>query len=467
MRRSVVGAATYFGSSAIGVGLVLAQTAVSAHYLRPEQFGAISVLVSVQAFLAAVLAMGLDGSLPRLYFDYSEDRDSIALFLHSVFATWALVASAVSIIAVAVLYFAIGRVFLIGADLNHMAPLVAGTSLGLAAVALIQSLQIVEQKPVTYAIVGNAAKLLPLVATFGALILWPEPSAQLVGQFVGVSATIIVATIALRNRICGRPQFHVGWSAITLGVPLLGYSLSSVLYSVADRAILEHYRGLESTGLYSLAQTLALGSGVVLTSLAQVWVPRFLEREVRGPGAVEEFGLVASLFVASGCLIALSISTFADELLLLLGGSAYRGGASILRTFMVGYIGYSLYYMDSTVLLLYKRNWLLAGLIAVGGAVNVVADVILIPRWGGIGSAWASVITLLVLATLTRVHARRLYIGRVNWRKSARMVAVTLGVLIVCWIQQKVLIRSLAFLAASCVIGGESNAVIRRLRSLA
>ena len=105
------------------------------------------------------------------------------------------------------------------------------------------------------------------------------------------------------------------------------------------------------------------------------------------------FAKVNHYFIIVCCLLLLAVSTNLDVLkMLFLKNEAYWEGLSVVPVLLLGYLFLGVYYNLSVWFKLSDRTYI-GTLLTIGGAVvTIVANYILIPHYGYMGSAWATLL---------------------------------------------------------------------------
>jgi O-antigen/teichoic acid export membrane protein len=122
---------------------------------------------------------------------------------------------------------------------------------------------------------------------------------------------------------------------------------------------------------------------------------------------------MTTLSTAGLCILAAGIGILAPELTELLAGerwgTATADAARVTPIVAVASVAYGLYYMVVSAVFLERRTKVLPLLTISAGLVNVGLNLLLIPRIGIIGAAWATMAGYATLAALTAWYARRVY----------------------------------------------------------
>ena len=182
--------------------------------------------------------------------------------------------------------------------------------------------------------------------------------------------------------------------------PLLGFGLTSMLFSALSMAL---YRvdvvlvrmlspDAAQAGLYAASVQLSefvwvvplAVEGVMLQTTARLWSDNQTER-------ITEILSRLNRYTALGVSFLLALVTvFAPTILRLYVGPEYAGAATALRILAPGVLGFSLARVMWPVIQARGQVLMLATIVGAATAVNVILNILLIPRWGAVGAAIAA-----------------------------------------------------------------------------
>lgn len=198
------------------------------------------------------------------------------------------------------------------------------------------------------------------------------------------------------------------------GLPLAMTFVLAWVTSSSDRLMIVWLLGEAATGLYSVGYDLAQHSlGLVLTILNTAALPLAIRAfEQKGVSAASiqmrhngELMITAALVGAAG-LIAIG-----PAMITLFVGEDFREGASNVFPWIAvaaAIVGIKSFHFDIVFHLTKNSGWLVltSGLAAV---VNVIANLLLIPRFGIVGAAWGTLLALLVAMTASAWIGRSMF----------------------------------------------------------
>jgi O-antigen/teichoic acid export membrane protein len=399
-------------------------------HLTPADYGILAFCGSFSAVLALILAFGLSGAVNLAYFKLTaaEHRS----LLKTVWVWYAAVPLAAGLL------LELAGPWL-AADLVPEVPwhpylrLAAWIGCATIALELPVTLCIVEQRAGRYAVLTTASFLLTagLLVWFvvlrggGALgSLW----AQLLAGLACTAASYWV--LWRRCRPLRRPLVHWGhlaWS-LRLCLPILPYTLFLWALNVSDRWILGRNVALADVGVYSLAYTLGMSVTLCGSALGSAYAPLYYQSAEDATFRPQLRKLIA-VYLAVVTWATLAVALLAPEIVGLMTREAYAGAADLVPWIAAGYWSYAGFYLLSVYVVQRRERtgWLtvIAGLPA---AVNVILNLLLVPRYGVWAAALTTWLCLILMAGLALAVSRRLDPLPYPWLTLAQVAAVGLGV---------------------------------------
>jgi O-antigen/teichoic acid export membrane protein len=218
-------------------------------------------------------------------------------------------------------------------------------------------------------------------------------------------------------------------------LPFLPGGLCLFLLNNGDRFLIWHWAGLAAVGVYDLGYRLALACyNMSVGPLNMVWGARMYQA-AREPDAPAVFGRTVRRILSAYTFVGLVACLFADEAVRILGAGRYPGAAEVIPPVSLGFWFLAAATLFDAPFYLRRRTGLKT-LVSLASAVAVTGFyTLLIPPYGGIGAAWATVAGFAFQAALTRAVGQRLFHVRYE---DARM-AGSLGVAVGLWMLSRFL----------------------------
>jgi O-antigen/teichoic acid export membrane protein len=182
-----------------------------------------------------------------------------------------------------------------------------------------------------------------------------------------------------------------------------------------DLMILKQYVPLDVIGKYSLATQLAGVVQQITVIFSTLLLPELsvmvgLRQTARIRALLERllpYWLLGTSVLFTFVLLSARVGVP------LVFGESYRAAAPVLALLMVASCALALYNACAPLVTAYGSTWALAGIAVLASSVNIVLDLLLIPRFGIIGSAVATVITYVAIAVLVVMFVQRRTGGRI------------------------------------------------------
>lgn len=259
------------------------------------------------------------------------------------------------------------------------------------------------------------------------------------GQAFGLLLTIIPLVLLTTHSIAIRPTHLKRSDLKQLWAFALPFAIGNIAFwslSLADRYIVELFRGSYEVGLYSVANKISWRSVQLLVYLFFLVPAPIISRlwEERGRQATEE-ALTSFTRVFFLMLIpAVSgLAVVAAPLVRLLADEAYFTGYSAIWLVACASMAQGLANLGSTGCLVTNRTSLIARNQCVAAGAGLILNFILVPKLGFMGAALSAAISFSLLASLQAITSARFLTWRWPltslWRvlaASAAMAAVVL-----------------------------------------
>jgi len=209
-----------------------------------------------------------------------------------------------------------------------------------------------------------------------------RPSLPLLAEELRFGSRAIVGTLA------ERPQFRA----------------DSFLINVLP-AVREGLTGIRATGIYSVTSGLAETLWYVPNALGVVMFSRAVDPR---SDATQVAAVLTRTTIAVAVVTAIPAFIFGPRLVRLVYGAQFADAGVALRLILPGVVAYSVVAILSRYIVGQGRPGIGTLVLLAGLATNLVANLILIPRYGILGAAAASSISYAATAALTLAVFRRL-----------------------------------------------------------
>jgi O-antigen/teichoic acid export membrane protein len=393
-------------------------------YLSKADYGVLALLASVEATAKLFFRWGVDGAFMRFWYDCENEsarqRLSSTLFFFLVGANGVLL-----ILSLIASPFLSRR--LLQSDGNTLAlQLVLLNTFAIGFTFIPFHVLRIQGRAREFSGLTIARSASTLVLR---LILVVGAGLGVMGVVVAdVVVTAVLLIVMLRWFIpLLRPMFSrdVLRESLAFGLPRIPHGFAMQVMAVGDRFVMTRYLSVQDIGVYSMGVSFGLIEKIVLGAFEYAWAP-FYYATAREPDAARVFATVATYGIAILALMTSGLSAIAADLLDVVTHGQYVAAAGVVTWTAIGVFFYGIYLLTSIGLNITSRTAYYPLTTAVGAALNIGLNFLLIPRFGFIGAAWANGAAYAVQAALAFRFSQRFYPVRHEYGRIGRVVIAAL-----------------------------------------
>jgi O-antigen/teichoic acid export membrane protein len=396
---------------------------VYVQYLSMEDYGILALLGSVEAVTKLFFRWGVDGSFMRFWYDCEDERArqrlSSTLFFFLLATNGLLLAASVAVSPWLSTW--------LGAPGYTLAlQLVLLNTFAIGFTFIPFHVLRMQQRAREFSLLAFARSAAALV-----LRLW-----LVVGLGYGVMGVVVadlVVTVVLLAVMVRwfapliRPVFstEVLRESLAFGLPRVPHGFAQQVIAVGDKFILTFFVPLSELGLYGMGVSVGLIQKVFLAAFEYAWAP-FYYATVKEPGAERVFSAVTTYGVAILALMTAGLAAIAADLLHVVTRGQYTAAAGIVAWTSLGVFFQGVYLMTSIGLNITRRTRYYPVATATAAAANIGLNLVLIPRYGIIGAAYANGLAYATQAAIAYYFSQRFYPVRYESGRLARVVGAAL-----------------------------------------
>ncbi|MEN3309582.1 MAG: hypothetical protein V7603_5784 [Micromonosporaceae bacterium] len=387
--RTASAAVLLVGRRVLVAALSAVSTSIVARSLGAEYFGQLSSALAMYYLVAAVSDFGFSQVITRRLAVHPGRRGAVVRAGVRVASVWssALCVATVVLAALAGLHAPRGQALLV------LAPAVAGTGLlGLRQVLLVAN----RLRPMTLIDIATnlvQAAVISTLALCGFGVGWLA-GATAAGMMVN---TVLCAVVALRVVDATRPARGESRRLVREALPLGLASVVSSAYFSIDMVLIGHLAPGQQVGDYAAAvkvlSILVAVPGIIMGAA----LPGLSLAAADGQRLSLLVSRVWHLLAATALPACITVGMFAPLVIALLYGSAYGNAAVLLRVLVLAAVVSVVNNLLSGVLVALRRGPRMLLQNSVGLVGNVLLNISLVPVFGVVASAWATLATELVV----------------------------------------------------------------------
>lgn len=398
------------------------------HYLTTDQYGTIELLELSTYVFSALIALGLDQAVVRIFFEQKDDTDR-----KTVLSTALISLSVLSGIGLMILFPNTGRIStLIFQTPNHadfFKMIFCTMSLQIISLVPLHYLRIQERSAV-YSVMSLTQFVISVALNITLVVyyrmhIW---GVLISGFAVSVLSLIFLTVYVMRDvpMIFSRQKLR---QMLVFGLPLVWSWLGMFCLHFSDRFLLERYSSLQEVGVYALAYKFGMVMNfLLLTPFLNIWTPQQYQI-VKQKDAPEIFARVILYYALIQIFLSLGIAALVGDVLGLVSGAEFQRAAGYVPLILIGYNFYGLFQLMQFGLLYKKATKRLAVLMSAAVGINICLNILLIPHFGAFATAANTGVAFGILFFLTAHAAQKKYLIPVEWRK----IIVAAAIAIMTW----------------------------------
>ena len=394
------------------------------HYLSTSDYGQIETLVALVTVLTIVLRFGISSAFFRFYFDADDDNGRRLVLRTSFWFTMAM--ATFGLVAVVALAGPISQALFGQAD--------AANLIRASAVALwaqmnyeqLSSLFRVEERSVAFVIASLTNVVLTVAGTVLLVVVLDRgPLGVIVGNFTG-TLVVYLALLGYRREQLGL-QLDRGLlqRMNQFGMPLVPSALLLWVTNFSDRFFLVKLTDTAEVGLYSVGVRIASAMVLLLTAFRMAW-PAFAYSIKSDEEARRTYAWVLTYLVVLTTWIATALTLLSPWLVAWLTAPEFASSSRVVGPLAFAAVSFGGFIVLSIGIGRARRtqvNWVITGAAAV---VNVTLNLTLIPFYGMMGAAIATVAAYTVMFAGMAWWAQRIFPCPYQWRRV--LTAATAGI---------------------------------------
>lgn len=359
--------------------------------------------------LKVVFRMGLDAGFFRVYYDQHGEPERRALA--GTVAGFAALAGTALFGVVLLLARPLGAWLLADAAFDPRLAVLAAADVYLGTFAFVPlSLLRIQERPGRFAALIAGRNLLNTTLKVGLVVAgWGVPGV-LIADVAATGALSLALLPTLLRNADPRLRGDLLREVLRFGLPKAPHGVMVQLLNLADRKILAGFRDLATVGVYDKGYVLGAGVKFALSAFEPAWQP-FVYAQIGRGDAPATLARLATYAWCGFVSLALVVSVFGRELLraLTFTNPAFWAGAPVVPVVALAYLLHGAFLLTSIGIGIAKDTRRYPLITAAAAAANLAANFALIPRFGMMGAAWATVLAYAVMAGTGYLVSRRLF----------------------------------------------------------
>lgn len=431
LKRLGTDTAIYGVSTIVGRFLNFLLVPLYTNVLLPEDYGIVTYLYSLIAFMTVIYAYGMESA----YFKYSSTLELGTPQQNYSTAFLSILGSSIILsTGVIVFHSSIGSVINIPDHLESLLLYTAGI-LAFDAIAIIPFAALrSERKAKLFASIKVLNMAINLILNI-ILIVILQKGVQ--GIFISGFVASVFTFIMLIPTMMRNFRFDFSGSLyralLKFGLPTIPAGLASMAIQVIDRPILRALTDDATVGIYQANYRLGIFMMLIVSMFDYAWRP-FYFTVAKEPNAREIFARVLTYLLLLMSSVFLILTFFIEDIVKIsffgrhIIHPDYWSGLNIVPIVLLGYLFLGVSTTLSAGIYIEKKTQYLPIITFAGAGTNILMNYLLIPSMGIYGAALATVAAYFIMSIVMYITAQSVYPIRFEY---VRIVKILIALLII------------------------------------
>lgn len=418
----------HFINSLITAFLGIISIKIFGMYVSPDKYGVYSVIYSIYAVVVAVASMLFSQSILRYYSEY-EKKNELGLFYKvywEMFIIFSLIFAVLSLLTVPfIAIFVENKLYsslIIAFIFSFLIECFFNTTISIVrckgnAVDEIKS-----------TIINQSSKLIVFLVLFFFII-----KGNVVSIVLATAGGFLISMFSLRKnwekpiKLFSPLAKDDIKKILKFSLPLIGVPIVNYLLSMSDQLIIKVICGDYDTGLYSMGHKIAtnLFSLITFFLIAAGHTVIMKKYDTESKESAGKFISKLSFLYFVICLpFVIEVFVFGKYLLYIFASEQYIDSSFVLSISSIGlifcgYINYTNKPWEMT-----KRSGMIAVFSLLGAILNIILNVIFIPKYGFNAAAVTTIISYFAVIILSRLFSRKIVNINIGFYRIIKIIAI-------------------------------------------
>lgn len=383
---------------------------VYTRYLTPADYGRLEILMVTLNILFTVGSQGMSSAFARSY-AFSKSESERAQLIRT--SHYYLIFSATIICGLLYLFSQpLSNLLFNQSDvsLSSLIRIIAFTSLFQVVSIIPFSLYRVKSQPIKYIRISLIGFFLQAILNvFFVAILKIGVKGVLIGNAMSAFVVVILNILSIRSVSAFTFSFPKLSNLLRFGLPLIPAGIFSWVMHFSDKYLLQKFNSAYEVGLYSLGSRFSnILSLLVIIPFMMSWTA-YSFQIAASDHAKQTFKTVATYLLFLLCSLGLCIIVFTPVAIKLMANSQFWDAHKVVLPLVCASVVYGMLCVFNLGIHIVKKTHYFLYVMCFGAVLNIVLNIIFIPKFGMIGAGFVSFASNLVITFATYQVSQRLY----------------------------------------------------------
>jgi len=256
----------------------------------------------------------------------------------------------------------------------------------------------------------------------------------------------------------GKWNTDVFKNLISFAIPMIPNGIAYLIVEVSDKFLMLKLLDKDTLGLYSANYKFGTILLFLVIAFRTAWQPFFLKLANKRE-AKEVYSRVMTYFALLGVVIVIYVTYLVEYLVkiplpgsITLLGEEYWAGITIIPLILTSYLFYGIYVNLTVGIYIRKKAQLMIIFTGLAAIVNVSSNFYLMPNFGIMGAAIATLLSYLVMVTTIFIANQKIYPVSYDYKRLVFLLFILTIMLFVYYYYQPVLLVRIVILLALPVV---------------
>ena len=388
------------------------------HVFTPEEYGVVSLAYAFMGFTMILYRYGMDTALLKYSVQKKgQDKDEYISTIYGIQVITSIIFSSILFG-----YKKIIAKIVLGVDQPEWIAILSGVLLLDALWNLPVLLLRAEEKPIPF-VIFNLTNVLTTMGfnLFFVVILKMGITGVLLANLIASSIVFILSLPVIIKRVSFSTIKTITLKTVfKFSIPFLPAGIFTMIMELANRYLLNWMTGTREVGLYSAGHKLGIFGLIVVMGFNMGWTPYFLKRGKKSD-ARKDFAQAATIFLGLLGFVIVAVSLWVPEIMRFpigsrtLIGEQFWSAEKVVFCILLAYFFFGTYVIQLPGVYMREMTKWIPIFRAIGATVNILLNILLIPKYGVIGSAWATVFAFMFMSLSVFIRCHKIYPVTYNW----------------------------------------------------
>jgi O-antigen/teichoic acid export membrane protein len=411
-----------------------------------SDYGTLNLIQNVVLLLTVLAKFGFQHSVQRYYPEHAASADPLAV--RRYYSTLFFGTGILGLLFSGAFIAAVG----LGFD-RYLGFAMTGTLLVATALVVVRSLRSMqlnlmqmENKTKLYNIMETLQKVAVVGLTVALLFSWSKSILSCFLGMIVVEGGVMLQYIPIlaRRGLVSFNLFDTNFfrAAAAFSFPLMMAEISWVVLAVGDRFFVQHYLGAIAVGYYAAAYSIATYVQEVMSVPLQLsFFPICMKLWASEGKAQTQKFLSRSLniyMMVAVLVVCVALATSRD-VVIVLASKKFAEARTLLPYLVIGLVLSTMNTFFRPGLMIHKQVRKIAQSTFLACVLNVILNIVLLPRIGLMGAALATTLSFAAMVGLNAIQSLRILPFKIEWVALVRYLAIGLGAF---WVASRIVVES-------------------------